>query len=130
LITANSASISPAFVTEAVELAAQRRNLPWAYDAFSRATRSIIRSLTNRRAFRRMIDTIETPTLLVWGYGDRIVSPLALEWLSGLRPDRTTVTFPDLGHVPMLESPVAVAAEIEKFDEARRTGSMSGGRIA
>jgi pimeloyl-ACP methyl ester carboxylesterase len=72
---------------------------------------------------------VSAPTLLVWGARDRVV-PLeeAATWLAAL-PDARLVVLPGASHVPMVESPNALADAIRMFreedlDEARDSDRM------
>ncbi|WP_219949237.1 alpha/beta fold hydrolase [Salinibacterium sp. M195] len=58
---------------------------------------------------------ITAPSLVLWGEGDRIISPTAAEvWVAGL-PDSRLVTYPGVGHLPMLEIPELTAADYRAF---------------
>jgi pimeloyl-ACP methyl ester carboxylesterase len=72
---------------------------------------------------------VAAPTLLIWGAGDLVV-PVeeAAAWLAGL-PNARLVVIPDASHVPMVESPDALANAIRMFreevlDEARDSNRM------
>jgi pimeloyl-ACP methyl ester carboxylesterase len=66
------------------------------------------------RDLRREVGGVQAPTLLLWGDRDRLV-PLhvADEWARVLRASR--VVYVPCGHVPMLEAPERVAAEVLSF---------------
>jgi pimeloyl-ACP methyl ester carboxylesterase len=109
IVAADPASVSPDFVANSVALARHRRHLPWTYESYTHAARSLARRLVRKREFFEMIDTIEVPTMLLWGSQDRLVNPASLRNLSGRRPDWTAVTLEGVGHVPMLEVPATVS---------------------
>jgi pimeloyl-ACP methyl ester carboxylesterase len=65
---------------------------------------------------------VVAPTLLVWGARDRVVPVKeAAAWLAGL-PDARLVVIPDASHVPMVESPDALARAIRRFREESLDG--------
>ena len=58
---------------------------------------------------------ITTPTLVMWGEQDRLVHrSTAQVWADGIRGART-VTYPEAGHMPMLEVPRRSAADYRQF---------------
>ncbi len=58
---------------------------------------------------------ITAPTLVMWGERDRLVHPsTARVWADGIRGART-VTYADLGHMPMLEAPRRSAEDYRAF---------------
>jgi pimeloyl-ACP methyl ester carboxylesterase len=66
------------------------------------------------RDLRAELDGVRAPTLLLWGDRDRLVPVhVADEWQRILRTSR--IAYVSCGHVPMLEAPDQVAAEILAF---------------
>lgn len=58
---------------------------------------------------------ITAPTLVMWGEEDRLVHPsTAWTWAEGITGART-VTYPGIGHMPMLEVPRRSAADYRAF---------------
>ncbi|CAM3678510.1 alpha/beta fold hydrolase [Nocardioides zeicaulis] len=58
---------------------------------------------------------VRVPTLVVWGEEDRLVHPsTARVWADGIAGART-VTYPGVGHMPMLEVPSLAAADFRAF---------------
>ena len=58
---------------------------------------------------------VSAPTLVVWGEQDRLVHPsTARVWTQGISGART-LSYPDLGHMPMLEAPARTAADYRAF---------------
>jgi abhydrolase domain-containing protein 6 len=58
---------------------------------------------------------IDVPTLVMWGEQDRLVHPsTARTWADGIAGART-VTYPEAGHMPMLELPGRTAADYRAF---------------
>ena len=58
---------------------------------------------------------LETPTLVVWGMGDKALTPSQLEGLDDLVADLTLVKVPDAGHFVTWEKPEAVTAALRAF---------------
>ncbi len=58
---------------------------------------------------------VRVPTLVMWGEEDRLVHPsTARVWADGIAGART-VTYPGVGHMPMLEVPALSAADFRAF---------------
>ena len=58
---------------------------------------------------------IDVPTLVMWGEQDRLVHPsTARAWADGIAGART-LTYPEAGHMPMLELPRRTAADYRAF---------------
>lgn len=74
------------------------------------------------RKLPRWLHRIAAPTLLLWGEADRL-HPVgqAAAWAE-LIPNAEVITFPGVGHIPVVETPDAVAA-IASFLEAEVTAS-------
>jgi pimeloyl-ACP methyl ester carboxylesterase len=62
-----------------------------------------------------LANSIEAPTLLIWGDKDAFVLPSSALSFSERIPQSETVLLPDIGHLPMLEAPVDTKAAIEQF---------------
>lgn len=98
--------VPPDVVTELTDVARARFMLPWAEEAVPSTGRSIARLFFRRSSFVAMVREISSPTLVVHGIEDHIVSPTSVEWLCSLRPDWDLVQMEDTGHVPLLDAPV------------------------
>lgn len=57
--------------------------------------------------FSQRLDTIEQPTLVIWGEDDDIAPLRTGRVLAGRLPDVRLQTIPDAGHAPMLRTPAA-----------------------
>jgi pimeloyl-ACP methyl ester carboxylesterase len=58
---------------------------------------------------------LTTPTLLIWGERDAFGSPAEGEALVAKNPDLRLVRLAEAGHLPWLDDPDSVVAEIERF---------------
>ncbi|MGH8946707.1 MAG: alpha/beta fold hydrolase [Acidimicrobiia bacterium] len=86
-----------------------RKHFPWAYDAVPMTSQSVRRVYWRPSRFVAMIREIVSPTLVVQGEADRIVSPTAVRWMASLRPDWELVMMEDTGHTPHLDAPVRLS---------------------
>jgi pimeloyl-ACP methyl ester carboxylesterase len=99
-----------------VDMAAQRRRMPHANDAFLTASRSLMRRLgTGRSKLWSAVDAIAAPGLILQGGQDRLAERVAADRLGERRPDWDYVVYDDLGHVVMIEAPHRVAADIRDW---------------
>ena len=62
-----------------------------------------------------LANSIEAPTLLIWGDRDTFVMPSAALSFSERIEQSEIVLLPDVGHLPMLEAPIATKTAIEWF---------------
>lgn len=115
MITARPDAVPPIVWESQLEMHRIRRSLDWAIPAFRDADRSISRYVLNRSRFRKLIHRVSTPTLLIHGVEDRLVSVDSAQWLMEERPDWDAVFFDDVGHVPMLEVPEAFVEAVEQW---------------
>lgn len=99
-----SDAVDPEILAAHIALAEERRHMPWAVPAFSRAVRSIVPTLHTRR-FRRAIKAVQAPTLLIHGKHDRLIPLSAARKLAARRPDWQFEIFEPIGHVPQIECP-------------------------
>ena len=115
MITAHPDAVPPVVWESQLEMHRIRRSLDWAVPAFRDADRSISRYVLNRGRFRKLIHRVASPTLLIHGEKDRLVSLDSAKWLIEERPDFHAVFFDDVGHVPMLEVPETFVQTVEQW---------------
>ena len=84
-----------------------------------------------RRVFQQIsVDSLNdaihgllTPTLIVWGEQDRVLSVGAVPLLKALLPHAEAIVMPGIGHAPMIERPAQSAEDYLQF-RARIAGSV------
>jgi pimeloyl-ACP methyl ester carboxylesterase len=102
-----------------IEMAAKRRRMPHATEAFLTASRSLLVRLgPKRRRLWRAIDRITAPALILQGGQDRLIEREACDRLASRRRDWTYHVYEDLGHVVMMEDAPRVAADIAAWRDA------------
>jgi pimeloyl-ACP methyl ester carboxylesterase len=106
MVTHKPGRVPVAVIEASRDMAAIRKNLPWAQYASARTATSIARHYAKRSFYVDMIRSIEAPALVVQGMSDHIVSPTAIEWMCSLRPDWDLIQLEDTGHTPMRDAPL------------------------
>src|SRR6266540_2187920 len=96
-------------VAASVALAEERAAVPGLDAAFLSAARSLLRVSARRGRYWAAMRAVESPVLLLHGEKDRLVPVLAAREAAARNPDWRFAVFPDVGHVPQLEVPDAVA---------------------
>lgn len=117
-ITHKPARVPLDMVESFVDITEKRKALPWAADAMPKTAQSIRDALVKRSRFVSMIRDIKTPTLVVHGIADPIVSRKSVEWLCSLRPDWTLIQMEDTGHTPQIDAPVRMLSLVEPWLES------------
>jgi pimeloyl-ACP methyl ester carboxylesterase len=59
--------------------------------------------------------TVQVPTLFLWGERDAFAPPSAAEAIVARNPHLRLVRIPDAGHLPWIDHPEEVVREIEQF---------------
>jgi pimeloyl-ACP methyl ester carboxylesterase len=67
------------------------------------------------KGLKRRIHRITAPTLLLWGAGDQLVSPVYAEEFASRLTDSRLELIDDAGHLPHLEQPAATSERVLKF---------------
>jgi len=92
--------------------------LDWIAADYAARRESLARIFTDFRGVDLLdarLAGITVPVLVMWGDQDRLVHRSAADvWTRGI-PGAQLVTYPDLGHMPMVEDPARSAADIRKF---------------
>ena len=78
----------------------------------------ILFPIPDRRLSKRLY-RLSAPTLLVWGTEDKLIPPVYADRWQALVPQARLAKIPAAGHMVPYEQPAAVAAELERFLEAK-----------
>ena len=105
-------SVPSPLIDRSVALVEQRQDVAGMDRAFLTAARSLLLLLVDPRSLRRAMAQIEVPVLLVHGDRDRLVSVAAARDAAGRHPDWRYVELAGVGHVPQLQVPDRLAAEV------------------
>jgi len=103
--TVDISRIDPAVVTATIALEAERMQHPSWHEAVVEGSRSIVQTLFARGHVQRWIRGVTTPTLLMHGRQDRVVTVRAARAAAELRADWEYVELDGAGHIPMMEVP-------------------------
>jgi pimeloyl-ACP methyl ester carboxylesterase len=120
-------------VAASVALAEERVAVPGADAAFLSAARSLLRVSARRRRYWAAMRAIASPVLLLHGEKDRLVSVHSAREAAARNPGWRFEVLADVGHVPQLEVPDAVADLIldwlgaEGATAARRAAEPAAG---
>ena len=79
---------------------------------FLAAARSLLRVLSRRQRYAKMMAGIDVPVLLIGGEDDRLVPVAAMRQAAARNPRWESIILPGVGHTPMLEVPHAVTGII------------------
>ena len=96
-------------VAASVALAEERVGVPGADAAFLSAVRSLLRVGARRGRYWAAMRKVRAPVLLLHGEKDRLVSVHSAREAAARNPGWRLEVLPDVGHVPQLEAPEAVA---------------------
>src|SRR5919201_6719948 len=101
-------------------LARERADLPWADAAFLQAARSLLAVLARPGRYRRLIQAVAAPTLLVQGDADRLVPVGSARAVAQARQDWTLEVLEGVGHIPQLEVPERFVAVVRRWLDGPR----------
>ncbi len=105
-----------------VASARARIDVPWAAQALVQSGRDLARfGLTGRSIWSRYA-AVTTPTLVVWGDKDRLVSPELAPVLAGALPNARLLILEGVGHVAMMEDPTTTARAVLGLIEQSEPG--------
>ena len=82
---------------------------------FLAAARSLLRVLSRRQRYAKMMAGIDVPVLLIGGEDDRLVPVAAMRQAAARNPRWESVILAGVGHTPMLEVPDAVTTAIKDW---------------
>lgn len=121
LILSDPESVRPVIREVGVEAAEHSRELPWRLPSFVAAAESMMALLIGpgRSRVHRAIETVEAPTLLLWGVDDKLVGRPVIDGLLERRPDWDVHVWEEVGHVPMVEVPDAFVEVVDSWMDRR-----------
>ncbi len=132
-VCADPSRISPAVVEQHVEVARRRFGYTEADREFTLASRSVVSAAAyvTGRAYRRAIDAVRCPVLVLHGLLDRLVPVEAVRRAARAHPAWSLVVLPGVGHVPQLEAPGVCATEIREWlgGAGRAAAAAAGGQV-
>lgn len=67
--------------------------------------------------FRKALETIEVPTLVLWGAKDRVINVDNAPLMASRLSDSQLVVLDDIGHMPMIEVPAETAEHIRQLTQ-------------
>jgi pimeloyl-ACP methyl ester carboxylesterase len=102
-------------IDRAVNLLEERKDVEGMDKAFLVAARSLLRLLADPRQYRAAMAAITAPVLLIQGDVDRLVPVTAARDVAARNPGWRYVELAGVGHVPQLQVPERVAAEVLDF---------------
>lgn len=107
---AELARLSPELLSLAAE-EVRRLALPWRVEGAVDAATSVLRALTVDEArTREALDSIEAPTLLLWGADDRVIPQRLIDDVEAAHPTWSSRTIDGVGHLLPWESPEVYVA--------------------
>ena len=116
-VCADPSRVSPVVVGQHVEVARRRFGFTEADREFTLAARSVVSAAgyITGRAYRRAIDSVQCPVLVLHGTLDRLIPVAAARLVARAHPAWSLVVLPGVGHVPQLEAPQECATEIREW---------------
>jgi pimeloyl-ACP methyl ester carboxylesterase len=102
-----------------------RSHQPWAYEAFDRTAKAMLRSWWRGESLWAVAARVQVPTLVVWGERDLLVAPRLAARTTRVVRGRLLM-LPRVGHVSQIEAPAAVAAGVAGLWDEVDWGKMAG----
>jgi pimeloyl-ACP methyl ester carboxylesterase len=127
-LTVDPDSIDARTRAEHARMAELRQRDPESVDAFLQAARSLVAAAARKRSVARDLDGVSTPTLLMHGARDRAVPHAWAEAAVRGRPSWELHTFPDAGHLVMMEDPDGFVSTMWEWLDRNAIGH-AGARI-
>lgn len=112
LVGVDPDSLPAAVVDRSVTLLEEREDHAGMDRAFLAAARSLLAQLADPRRYRVAMERVDGPVLLVHGVLDRLVSVRAARDVARRHPSWRYVELDGVGHVPQLQTPDRLAAEV------------------
>jgi pimeloyl-ACP methyl ester carboxylesterase len=112
LVGVDPDSVPSGVIDRSVTLLQEREDVEGMDRAFLAAARSLLRLLADPRRYRQAMASIRVPVLLVHGDRDRLIPVAAARDIARRHPAWRYVELADVGHVPQLQVPEKLAAEV------------------
>jgi pimeloyl-ACP methyl ester carboxylesterase len=112
LVGVDPDSLPAEVLDRSVTLLQEREDVEGMDRAFLAAARSLLRLLVDPRRYRKAMASIRVPVLLVQGDRDRLVPVAAARDIARRHPAWRYLELADVGHVPQLQVPEKLAAEV------------------
>jgi pimeloyl-ACP methyl ester carboxylesterase len=107
--------IPAAEVDAAIALIDARADAPGVDHAYLQAARSLLRFAARKGSYYAMMRALPMPVLLLHGEQDRLVPVESARAAAANAPHWTFETFPDVGHIPMMEIPDVIEERIDNW---------------
>lgn len=105
-------SVAEHRILEAISEGEVRARQSWANDALLRTTKGMIGGWFAGPSLWTAAARVTSPTLVVWGGRDRLVSPRLAVRTTATLPEGRLLALPEVGHVPQMEVPATVARAV------------------
>jgi pimeloyl-ACP methyl ester carboxylesterase len=128
LCCGDPARVPPAVLRLHIELALERQRYPDADAEFLAAARSLLAILARRRRYAGTLAAVGVPVLLLHGDADRLVPVRAARVAAASNPSWRFEVAAGAGHIPQLEVPDWVAAQVLDW-RAGLAGRSGAGQI-
>jgi pimeloyl-ACP methyl ester carboxylesterase len=112
LVGVDADTVPPEVIDRSVTLLQEREDVEGMDRAFLAAARSLLRLLVDPRRYRKAMASIRVPVLLVHGDRDRLIPVAAARDIARRHPSWRYLELADVGHVPQLQVPEKLAAEV------------------
>lgn len=120
-ISAPTSTIAEDIVQAHIELVShQRDQYDWVERALVESAGSIAATTTRRRKYRRMLQDLRVPTLLIHGTRDKLVPYKAGLWLHAQRPDWSWRPLRGIGHMAQMEDEDLVLDTVREWQLAQK----------
>jgi pimeloyl-ACP methyl ester carboxylesterase len=112
LVGVDPDTVPPEVIDRSVTLLQERKDVEGMDQAFLAAARTLLRLLADPRRYRKAMASIRVPVLLVHGDRDRLIPVAAARDIARRHPSWRYLELADVGHVPQLQVPEELAAEV------------------
>ncbi len=125
LCYADPDAVSPAAFAQAVTEATERAEYPWLAEALQRSFGGLVSTwfAPRSRSLWSIAARVRTPTLVVWGELDRLISVRKARRTVDSIPRARLLRLPGTGHVAQMERPAVVARAVLGMVDAVAAGT-------